>query len=452
MAVVTSLSCESATIELSRFGAQAIFVSTGDKDTRLHPGSIEEQERVLKTLNGIGVGWARWMGTFDVMRVFVDQDQGYNFKNTDLFAEAAYRNGIALIGHLSTSHEPGLPGFGPLNDREAFKNYVRATAERYDGDADFGLPENHPAYPNCDLNGDGKVTDEEELEWGRTHRFHVWQTMKEPGVPFAGHLTELNEVMDILKASWEAIREVDPKSPILFATTPPGPADGIDNMKQYFTEILKAGGGKYFDVAGVDCYIHPAEEVLGAHREALRAFGLDKPIWVVQYGAPAVESPGRLIPNGGSLEKQAIWVVKGAVLSFAAGAEKVFYGDFLYLVDEAEDFMHDVGLLNMDGVRTRPGFYTYGLTISKLDRFSSVRKVAEGQYRFEFPNKKPVYVLWEEEGENGVADLSEQVGTKEVLVTHIIAKVGQTSPQTERVPANAVPVGKKPIFVEAAGK
>lgn len=448
--------------ESSRFGAQAIVVGKMDEDRRYHPGSIEEEERVLKAVKEIGVTWGRWMGHFDVMRAVVDRPEGFDLKNTDLFVEEAYRNNIALIGHLSTSHEFGLPGFGPLEDREAYMNYVRAIVERYNGVADLGLPENHPAYPDCDLDGDGTVSKEEKAEWGRTHRFHCWQTMKEPEPPYGPEgfdprlrAVEVRDVVDILEASYEVIKEVDPDTPILFATTAPVPAggrgpDAIPNMKRYFAEILEAGGGKYFDIVGVDCYTHTPEEVLGAHLEGLKANGLDKPIWVVQYGAPAMEAPWSVNSWGGSLEKQSAWVVKGAVMSFAAGAEKVFNGDFLYHVDEAQDSMHDVGLLNMDGVRTRPGFYTYGLTISKLDRFSSVRKVVDGQYIFEFPDRKPVFVLWNEKGVETI-DLSGQIKTSEVTVTHIIDEADQTVAQTERVWTNAVPVSEKPIFVEAAG-
>jgi len=446
----------------SRFGAQQIAVERPDNVETITDAEWQSmQEKVLHELRRIGIGWGRYLSRWDVMRPVIDRTDGYDFAASDFATGAASRAGIALVGQLTNRRGPidltrvFYPGYEPLMDRTAFMEYVRITVERYDGDSDFGLPEGHAAFPDCDLDRDGKITDDEKAKWGKSHQIHCWELVKEP-VPPAQSLPQrpgipAGQVVEILEAGWTAIKQADPDALVLFGGLAPVPVGGIEALKKYFNEILSAGGGQYFDVIGIDAFTHPVEEIMEIHREILKSHGLNKQIWVVQIGTNAV-GQGRFAQEGGTLAKQDAFVVKGFVRSFAAGAEKVFWGDFMYRTDEADprDVWHDYGLLHYDAVHKRPGFYTYALLISKLEGFTSVRKVNEGHYLFQFADKPPVFALWKEKGEETV-DLSAHFKTTEVVITHIIDEKDKTTPRVERFPATAVPITEKPVFVEASG-
>jgi hypothetical protein len=109
-------------------------------------------------------------------------------------------------------------------------------------------------------------------------------------------------------------------------------------------------------------------------------------------------------------------------------------------------------------------FYTYALTIRKLDGYTSVERVdlGEGVYAYRFVvNGQPVYVLWREAGRLYFPDEEEPAPVQvtlaldapSVLVTHLVTEVGQTEPQTETLAVEngqlTLSVGSEPVFVEA---
>jgi len=96
---------------------------------------------------------------------------------------------------------------------------------------------------------------------------------------------------------------------------------------------------------------------------------------------------------GGSLEKQAQDLAKYNTLLFTEGYNKIY----MYLMDTeygmGEIFLHN-GLIDDIGNLRKPSFYSYKTMIKKVDYFTSVSKIADGQYKYTFSNKNPVYVLW----------------------------------------------------------
>lgn len=297
-----------------RFGAQQISAGFG-------------QEQALGELESIGIGWGRGLFEYfeyDVLRNFGQRGSTFNFEKPDAATEAAYDAGICLIGQLTT--DILSPRNVPLQgDTANFKAYLRLVVERYDGDTEFGVEPSDPLYPDCDLNNDGLITSEEKTQWAQQHRFHIWELVKEPLPPEAVHgpgqigLTA-EEVVEILQVGWEAIHEVDPDAVVLFGGIAPGPIGGLDKLANYLTEILQSGGGQYFDILGIDAFTHPVEDVLDIQRGILQSSGLEKLLWVVQIGTN--DGGFGHNPYGGTLQKQAAFVVKGFVKAFAAGQKK----------------------------------------------------------------------------------------------------------------------------------
>jgi hypothetical protein len=98
---------------------------------------------------------------------------------------------------------------------------------------------------------------------------------------------------------------------------------------------------------------------------------------------------------------------------------------------------HEVtGLLNEDS-REKEAFTTCRLMITRLDHFSSVTRLTDSQYRFDFPGKVPVYVLWCDTGSCPVpAEISGTVRVTDYQGREVTTDAGQ------------VRLTESPVFVE----
>lgn len=101
---------------------------------------------------------------------------------------------------------------------------------------------------------------------------------------------------------------------------------------------------------------------------------------------------------GTSEPKQAQDSIKYLTMMFHAGYSKIFSYLFdLDVIPGIPDMFEHTGLLNEDNSE-KQAFTAYKLMIDKLDHFSSITKLADGQYKYTFSNKEPVYVLWCDSG------------------------------------------------------
>lgn len=139
---------------------------------------------------------------------------------------------------------------------------------------------------------------------------------------------------------------------------------------------------------------------------------------------------------GGTTEKQAQDLIKYNTLLFAEGYSKIYW----YLVDadlgQGTMFLYNA-LIDEVGHARKPAFSSYKTMISKVDYFTSLTKLAEGQYKYTFANKNPVYVLW---CDTGTCALPTEIsGT--VKVTDYLGN-GET------IQASQIVLSESPIFVE----
>jgi len=98
-------------------------------------------------------------------------------------------------------------------------------------------------------------------------------------------------------------------------------------------------------------------------------------------------------------------------------------------------------------IKYRPSYYTYKIVLDQLRGYTSVQKIANGQYKFTV-NGAVVFVLWADT--EGTVDLSNYISGN-VLVTHIVTALDFSNnpiyvPDVS-VNSRRVPVGTIPVFV-----
>jgi len=189
-------------------------------------------------------------------------------------------------------------------DMGAYKNYLKALVERYDGDGVNDMP-------------NLKVP------------IKYWEIMNEPsmqGGSTGGMGEELKffygtpaEYVTILKNSYEAIKEADPDAKVLHA----GIAGMHEKAYDFWDQVYALDVGDYFDIANIHS-ISTTELREDLYMEKFKTFlekyGLeDKPIWIteVQFGG--------LIEVPSDIESFNSLMVRSSIFSLALGADKLFF-------------------------------------------------------------------------------------------------------------------------------
>jgi len=177
------------------------------------------------------------------------------------------------------------------HDMEAYKSFVRAMVERYDGDGENDMP-------------------------GLKYPVKQWEVLNEPESGGWGDLNffkgTTQDYLEVLQATYEAIRGADPDAVILH-----GGAAGQD---PFWDNLLNSGGGNYFDVGNIHSINGPEDLNTGWYSELLENHGLDS-FWVTEVQVASGQFWGRNV----SEEEQARLIVKGCVEAFSNGATKAFY-------------------------------------------------------------------------------------------------------------------------------
>lgn len=154
-----------------------------------------------------------------------------------------------------------------------------------------------------------------------------------------------------------------------------------------------------------------------------------------ETGVPDTIIDERRPQIGGSLEAQARDLVKYNTLLFAAGYTTIYW----YLVDTdygtGEVFLYNA-LINEDGT-VKPAFSSYKNMIEKVDYFTSVTKLSDGQYRYTFSDRNPVYVLW---CDTTPCSLSSEVSGRLSVTDH--------QGNATETDATLLSLSENPIFVE----
>lgn len=345
-------------------------------------------------------------GTYDWREVdgYVQGIQRHNFATVATiwpFAEWDQANWVEVSSSgLVFENELGRSRRKPHN-MDAYKRFVSALVERYDGDGEDDMP-------------------------GLRFPIKYWEAGNEPSMQhdfntfFDG---SSEDYLELLEATYKAVKDADPEAEVLHA----GMA-GMEPWMVSFWEPIFEKGSQYLDIANIHSIGASEELNVPKFRELLSKHSINKPIWVTE----AQHRTGMtLYGKNVSPEEHARILIKSYVLSFALGANKIFYTSFKAPHFGPDEFQQSA-LVNARDEK-RPAYYALETLISKLDAFTSAEKLAEGQYRFAV-DERIVYVLW------GTDKIPDEM-TGEVLVTDIYGKEVRTD-------RSAISLSESPIFVE----
>jgi hypothetical protein len=282
----------------------------------------------------------------------------------------------------------------------AYRQFVSNLVERYDGDGNNDMP-------------------------GLRAGIKYWEVSNEPTMQ-EGELIFFKgtpeDYLEILKVTYEAVKEADPEAKVLHAGMAGAPES--PELKGFWKDVYGSGAEDCFDVANIHSIGSGGEGVyIMEMGKFLARYGIEKPIWIteVQYSEWGLERQNL------TEEEWAEVIVRSFVYGFGNGAEKLFY----------------VALKGNPGgpgpeLTTRQGqkkkaFYAFKTMVAKIDYFTSVKKISEQQYKF-IVNGNPIYVLW---GSGSIPD--EIAGA--IRVTDIYGNETQMD-------ASELKPGKSPVFVE----
>jgi len=282
-------------------------------------------------------------------------------------------------------------------DMDAYRRFVSALVERYDGDGIDDMP-------------------------GLKYPIKYWESCNEPSLRidyFAFFRGSSEDYLEVLKVTYQAVKEADPEAKVLHAGIVGSETFRISSFS--FWDPIYEKGRQYFDIANIHTFGDRADLVVPEFKNFLSKYGVDKPIWVTEAAD--------YVTRYASLEEHGQVFVKSYVICFACGVEKFFYNRF---IAGFKSHRNDAALINENGEK-RTAYYGLKTLIEKLDRFTSADKLAEGQYRF-MVERKAIYVLW------GPGEIPEEI-TGEVLVTDIYGKETITD-------SLLLELTESPIFIE----
>jgi len=333
-------------------------------------------------------------------------------------------------------------------DMTAYTEFLKKAVERYDGDGIEDMP-------------------------GLVNPVKYWEIMNEPvmqGGSEGGMGEELkffvgtsDEYLDILKNSYETIKEADPDAYVVQG----GMAGMQEEVQDFWAPIMDKDGGDYFDIANnhtISTESDREDLYMIKFIKWLKSYDVDdKDVWIteVQYGS--------LTDKPTDLEGFDNLMARSTVFSLALGADKLFYiqnwlnwdsGWDQPKLDEGpgEKPKPDEGrtkeFTEIDStVASSSTHKTYLNLVDKINNFDTVKTLKEeykenkephagatseiGQYKF-INGSKTVYVFW------GASSLPDEILAKdEYTVTDIY---GESQEMTKKQIQNTL--SSSPIFVE----
>lgn len=330
------------------------------------------------------------------------EGEGYHWDVSDLVVESANAAGMsvsALIQPFAAWDQDSIPedcaaiDFAYYDykadtptDFTAYRAYLAATVDRYDGDGEDDMP-------------------------GLLYPIKHWEIGNEYDGTCGGDLNEVENYFELMKVSSETIRNTDPEAKVLTM----GALELTSNVRDiqgFWEDFFALGGGEYIDIFnfhynkekfGIADSSQEFAEHLATFNEIMKSNDAVKPMWITEFGTysgtPTTNTPpgggggNKNIPSSPSQteQEQAAWYFRYSILAFSQGVEKIFAD--LQGIDDST--IGGSSLYNNKG-EARLFLGTLQEIAEHLEGFESVEKIAEGQYLFEVNGKK-VYALWEGE-------------------------------------------------------
>jgi hypothetical protein len=418
-------------------------------------------------LKDIGMAWNRTLtpggGQFRWSDIQFNQGAPYNWDITDAFVKQAQAQGIHILALIhpyvswdqtdKTSYNYGSP-----HDMDAFKAFVAAVVERYDGDGIDDMS-------------------------GLLYPIKYYEIGNEPeGVHFNGSYPDNYQgFMETVKAARDAAKTAYPDVKIVIGGTSPiydNTIDGFNSDVDTFwnNALGVTGATDCFDIFNfhffVGEYTKDIKDYLDFWKTKLSTYGLSgKPIWLTEtgtYSGTVTLSEGAVWPEQ-STTYQASWLVKQYAYALANGIDKLF--SVFYYSDQT-DWRSYVAMVNIDKTTKKPVYYTHKQMAEKIDGFSSVVQNAydasggqdktSGNIKFVVDNT-PVYVLWNDQGgtvvlsgiSSPVVKMTKAVPTLDANGNATLDQSGNPTFETYTTAVSngqvSISVSSRPVYVEESG-
>jgi len=320
------------------------------------------------------------------------------------------------------------------------------------------------------------------------------------------------EYIDLLKHSSQVIKRTDPEARVVLAgfahelfskiisNEPPGIVS--QNEAREFFEYVLHKGSSYYDMVDFHQYRRPEDVygMVGLLRDTMEKYGIQKDIISTEAGdidirlfaeyfvtpgdaadfvvclmkMPRVQKKLKQIAQGGIKPReytdfarflaqdrdtrpvveryQAEYLVKRMTISLSRGIKIIYSASIRDNPYPVDWYWAIMSLCDVSG-RKKPHFHTYRLLIEKLRHFKGAEEIAVRKnikaFRFTFPARPPLLVLWAVKGTERV-DLSPVLTGTEVAVTRIITEQGKTwkDAVVEKIQSRSVILDPTPVFVE----
>lgn len=307
------------------------------------------------------------------------------------------------------------------SDWEAYKAFLTATVDRYDGDGANDMP-------------------------GLTTPVKTWEIGNEYDGTCGGDLNQAENLFELQKVSYETIKAADPEAKVLNAGALEL-SSTVTDIKGFWQDFFELGGGAYIDAfnmhynrakfGATEEVSEDFESTVTFFKELMEANGGLKPIWITEFGTYSGTPQSLPMPDGRragpSLPEQseafqAAWHFKESVFAIANGVEKIFIdfkgpdnttigGSAIYNEkSEARDFLSSLLLIE-----------------EKLEGYETAEMITAGQYLFTVGGKE-IYALWDGTLPDGL--------TGSVTVTNYLGEV-------ENMDASQIVISSdNPLFVE----
>ena len=216
----------------------------------LHRGDeYGEHEEELAMMEAAGIRWARSDFSWSA---FEPQDDQWRFEAFDTVQEAARKHNVNILPILCYNVDWAFPAHEHLDE---WCEYVRTVVTRY----------------------------KEDLRY--------WEVWNEPNIAFWKPKPDPAQYTDLLTATYETIKEVDPELQVVYGGTAGVPLD-------YLRATFELGAYDAFDVLAVHPYQYPQtpepSKLVQELRETwalMEEFGDRKPVWITEFGWPTHITP-----------------------------------------------------------------------------------------------------------------------------------------------------------------
>jgi len=252
-----------------------------------------------------------------------------------------------------------------LPNLEKFERYVKAVAERYDGD---GIDDciGSPVISNWEI-------------WNEENSERFWKPNPNS-----------EEYAKLLEVASKAVKEVNPSSLVVFGGTM-----GVDGV--FIKNVLEKLPANTVDAVAVHPYsLFSSPESASLKEKLLGLESLNLPIWLTELGWPSSDNGGVL-----SEELQANYLSRSFIISYSIPfVEKVFWYDFRNDGENYALFEENFGLVKSDFSEKKAFNSFKELSVllndsSFLGKIVFVNEMDLQAFAFENPQGEKILFLWQ---------------------------------------------------------